>query len=107
MLKKSFLGLTNFRIEYELLPVKVPEPEKVSASKRLPFFTQKTVIYPLHQHFKPATGSKPDKKLPCSQMTRPMSSPASPEIYPPFHPIPVISVSSSTPLASILMKMRK
>jgi electron transport complex protein RnfC len=33
MLKKSFLGLTNSRIEYELLPVKVPEPEKVAASK--------------------------------------------------------------------------
>lgn len=33
MLKKSFLGLTNPRIEYELLPVKVSEPEKVAPSK--------------------------------------------------------------------------
>jgi len=33
MLKKSFLGLTNSRIEYELLPVKVPEPEKVAAAQ--------------------------------------------------------------------------
>jgi len=41
MLKKSFLGLTNFRIEYELLPVKVPEPEKVSASKTVTLFHPK------------------------------------------------------------------
>ena len=38
MLKKSFLGLTNPRIEYELLPVKVPEPEKVTASKTVTLF---------------------------------------------------------------------
>jgi electron transport complex protein RnfC len=41
MLKKSFLGLTNSRIEYELLPVKVPEPEKVSASKTVTLFHPK------------------------------------------------------------------
>lgn len=35
MLKKSFLGLTNLRIEYELLPVKAPEPEKVAATKTI------------------------------------------------------------------------
>ena len=38
MLKKSFLGLTNPRIEYELLPVKVPEPEKVTALKTVTLF---------------------------------------------------------------------
>ena len=38
MLKKSFLGLSNPRIEYELLPVKVPEPEKVAASKTVTLF---------------------------------------------------------------------
>ena len=38
MLKKSFLGLSNQRIEYELLPVKVPEPEKVAASKTVTLF---------------------------------------------------------------------
>ena len=38
MLKKSFLGLSNLRIEYELLPVKVPVPEKVVASKTVTLF---------------------------------------------------------------------
>jgi electron transport complex protein RnfC len=38
MLKKSFLGLSNPRIEYELLPVKVPEPEKVTPSKTVTLF---------------------------------------------------------------------
>ena len=41
MLKKSFLGLTNFRIEYELLPVKAPEPEKVAATKTITLFHPK------------------------------------------------------------------
>ncbi len=41
MLKKSFLGLTNSRIEYELLPVKVPEPEKVVATKTVTLFHPK------------------------------------------------------------------
>ena len=41
MLKKSFLGLTNSRIEYELLPVKVPEPEKVAAAKTVTLFHPK------------------------------------------------------------------
>ena len=38
MLKKSFLGLTNPRIEYELLPVKVSEPERVAPSKTVTLF---------------------------------------------------------------------
>jgi len=38
MLKKSFLGLSNPRIEYELLPVKVPKPEKVTATKTVTLF---------------------------------------------------------------------
>lgn len=42
MLKKSFLGLSNPRIEYELLPVKVPEPEKVSPSKTVTLFHPKS-----------------------------------------------------------------
>jgi electron transport complex protein RnfC len=41
MLKKSFLGLTNPRIEYELLPVKVPEPERVAPSKTVTLFHSK------------------------------------------------------------------
>jgi len=41
MLKKSFLGLTNPRIEYELLPVKVPEPERVAPSKSVTLFHPK------------------------------------------------------------------
>jgi len=41
MLKKSFLGLTNSRIEYELLPVKMPEPEKVAAAKTVTLFHPK------------------------------------------------------------------
>lgn len=39
MLKKSFLGLSNLRIEYELLPIKVPPvSEKVMASKTVTLF---------------------------------------------------------------------
>jgi electron transport complex protein RnfC len=38
MLKKSFLGLSNPRIEYQLLPVKVPAPEKVTAAKTVTLF---------------------------------------------------------------------
>jgi electron transport complex protein RnfC len=41
MLKKSFLGLTTPRIEYELLPVKVPEPERVAPSKTVTLFHPK------------------------------------------------------------------
>ena len=41
MLKKSFLGLTNPRIDYELLPVKVPEPEKVTPAKTVTLFHPK------------------------------------------------------------------
>ena len=41
MLKKSFLGLSNPRIEYELLPVKLPEPEKVAPSKTVTLFHPK------------------------------------------------------------------
>jgi electron transport complex protein RnfC len=41
MLKKSFLGLTSPRIEYELLPVKVPEPERVAPSKSVTLFHPK------------------------------------------------------------------
>jgi len=42
MLKKSFLGLANSRIEYELLPVKMPEPEKVPPSKTVTLFHPKS-----------------------------------------------------------------
>jgi len=38
MLKKSFFGLSNPRIEYELLPVPLPESEKVTASKTVTLF---------------------------------------------------------------------
>jgi len=41
MLKKSFLGLTNPRIDYELLPVKVPEPEQVTPAKTVTLFHPK------------------------------------------------------------------
>ena len=41
MLKKSFLGLANSRIEYELLPVKMPEPERVAPSKTVTLFHPK------------------------------------------------------------------
>jgi electron transport complex protein RnfC len=41
MLKKSFLGLSNSRIEYELLAVKAPEPEKVAATKTVTLFHPK------------------------------------------------------------------
>jgi electron transport complex protein RnfC len=41
MLKKSFLGLTNPSIEYELLPVRVPEPEQVTPAKTVTLFHPK------------------------------------------------------------------
>jgi electron transport complex protein RnfC len=41
MLKKSFFGLSSPRIEYELLPVPLPEPEKVAASKTVTLFHKK------------------------------------------------------------------
>lgn len=41
MLKKSFLGLTNSRLEYEVLPVNIPEPEKVAAAKTVTLFHPK------------------------------------------------------------------
>ncbi|NNL76586.1 MAG: 4Fe-4S dicluster domain-containing protein [Desulfobacterales bacterium] len=40
MLKKMFFGLSNPRIEYELLPVSLPEPEKLTASKTVTLFHQ-------------------------------------------------------------------
>lgn len=38
MLKKMFFGLSNPQIEYELLPVSLPKPEKVMASKSVTLF---------------------------------------------------------------------
>ena len=38
MLKKLFFGLSNPRIEYELLPVSLPKPDKVMASKSVTLF---------------------------------------------------------------------
>ncbi len=38
MLKKSFFGLSRFRIEYELLPSRQPEPDKVVPSKKVTLF---------------------------------------------------------------------
>jgi electron transport complex protein RnfC len=41
MLKKMFFGSSNPRIEYDLLPVPPPEPEKVTASKTITLFHTK------------------------------------------------------------------
>ena len=38
MLKKSFFGLSRSRIEYELLPARQPEPDKVMPSKKVTLF---------------------------------------------------------------------
>jgi electron transport complex protein RnfC len=38
MLKKSFFGLSRLRIEYELLPARQPEPDKVMPSKKVTLF---------------------------------------------------------------------
>ena len=40
MLKKMFFGLSYPRIEYELLPVSLPEPKKLTASKTVTLFHQ-------------------------------------------------------------------
>ena len=41
MLKKSFFGLSRFRIQYELLPARQPEPDKVMPSKKVTLFHRK------------------------------------------------------------------
>ena len=41
MLKKSFFGLSRSRIEYELLPARQPEPDKVMPSKNVTLFHSK------------------------------------------------------------------
>jgi electron transport complex protein RnfC len=41
MLKKSFFGLSRSRIEYELLPARQPEPDKVMPSKKVTLFHNK------------------------------------------------------------------
>ena len=41
MLKKSFFGLSRSRIEYELLPARQPEPDKVMPSKKITLFHSK------------------------------------------------------------------
>ncbi len=41
MLKKSFFGLSRSRIEYELLPTRQPEPDKVVPSKKVTLFHSK------------------------------------------------------------------
>jgi electron transport complex protein RnfC len=42
MLKKSFFGLTRPRIEYEMLPAILPEPEKIKASKQVTLYHLRT-----------------------------------------------------------------
>ena len=41
MLKKSFFGLSRSRIEYELLPTRQPDPDKVVPSKKITLFHSK------------------------------------------------------------------
>ncbi len=41
MLKKSFFGLSRSRIEYELLPARQPEPDKVMPTKKVTLFHSK------------------------------------------------------------------
>ncbi len=41
MLKKSFFGLSRSRIEYELLPTRQPEPDRVVPSKKVTLFHSK------------------------------------------------------------------
>lgn len=41
MLKKSFFGLSRSRIEYELLPARLPEPDKVMPSQKITLFHSK------------------------------------------------------------------
>ncbi|MGD8210713.1 MAG: 4Fe-4S dicluster domain-containing protein [Desulfobacterales bacterium] len=38
MLKKSFFGLSRSQIEYELLPARLPEPDRVAPSKKVTLF---------------------------------------------------------------------
>ena len=41
MLKKSFFGLSRPQIEYELLPARIPEPDRVVPSKKVTLFHSK------------------------------------------------------------------
>jgi electron transport complex protein RnfC len=61
MLKKSFLGLSNLRIEYELLPVKVAVPEKVTASKTV------TLFHPINGNSNPKSAYRIGDKVKTGQ----------------------------------------
>ena len=56
MLKKSFFGLSSPRIEYELLPVQLPESEIVATSKTVTLFHKKNGNHSLPSSIK--TGDK-------------------------------------------------
>ena len=63
MLKKSFLGLTNPRIEYELLPVRVPEPERVAPSTTITLFHPKNGDQPAAPAFQAGDRVKTGQKI--------------------------------------------
>ena len=62
MLKKSFFGLSRSRINYEILPVKLPEPDKVFPSDTVtllhPRSSEKNIPAAFHTGDKVKTGQK-------------------------------------------------
>jgi electron transport complex protein RnfC len=63
MLKKMFFGLSNPRIEYDLLPVPPPKPEKVAASKTVTLFHKKNSNQNLPSLFKTGQKVKTGQKI--------------------------------------------
>lgn len=63
MLKKSFFGLSSSRIEYELLPARQPEPDKVVASKTVTLFHSKNGNQTASASYKPGDKVKTGQKI--------------------------------------------
>ena len=63
MLKKSFFGLSSSRIEYELLPARQPEPDKVVASKTVTLFHSKNGNQTASASYQPGDRVKTGQKI--------------------------------------------
>jgi len=63
MLKKSFFGLSRLRIEYELLPARQPEPDKIMPSKKVTLFHSKNGNQSAPASFKTGDKVKTGQKI--------------------------------------------
>jgi electron transport complex protein RnfC len=63
MLQRSFFGLMKPRIEYEVLPARLPEPEKVTTSKMITLFHPKGIDQNAPALFRPGDKVKTGQKI--------------------------------------------